>query len=125
MTMTVSLKTHAAKAVLSAIDWTRLGRLFPSARGRGVIFTLHHVRPKASHTFAPNAHLEITPEFLSDALQVAKDAGLIPARLEDLPALLSDGDPSSRYFAVTLDDGYRNNAEHAAPVFRQHKVPYT
>ncbi|MGL4488621.1 MAG: polysaccharide deacetylase family protein, partial [Rhizobiaceae bacterium] len=46
-------------------------------------------------------------------------------RLEDLPALLSDGDPSSRYFAVTLDDGYRNNAEHAAPVFRQHKVPYT
>ena len=33
------------------------------------------------------------------------------------------GDP--KRIAVTLDDGYRDNAEHALPVFRRHGVPFT
>jgi peptidoglycan/xylan/chitin deacetylase (PgdA/CDA1 family) len=123
--MRVTLKTHATRAMLRTIALMRLGQLIPSAGGRGVIFTLHHVRPKAPQSFDPNAHLEITPEFLSEVIVTAKAAGLVAARLEDLPTLLANGDPGTRYFFFTLDDGNKNNAEFAAPVFRAHNVPYT
>jgi peptidoglycan/xylan/chitin deacetylase (PgdA/CDA1 family) len=123
--MTVTLKTHITRAILSSIALSGVGNLFPAARGRGVIFTLHHVRPKTEQSFDPNAHLEITPGFLDKAITVAKASGLIPARLEDLPVLLANTDEAKRYVCFTLDDGYRNNAEFAAPVFRKHDMPYT
>jgi peptidoglycan/xylan/chitin deacetylase (PgdA/CDA1 family) len=123
--MTITLKTHITRIILSAIAVSGIGSLFPSARGRGVIFTLHHVRPKTAQAFDPNAHLEVTPEFLDEAITVAKAAGLIPARLEDLPTLLANTDQTERYVCFTLDDGYRNNRDYAAPVFRKHNVPYT
>jgi peptidoglycan/xylan/chitin deacetylase (PgdA/CDA1 family) len=123
--MSVSFKIHARRAMLSTIAFSNLRRLLPSAGGRGVIFTLHHVRPKTSEPFDPNAHLEITQEFLNETIITAKAAGLVPAKLEDLPELLVNSDPSVRYCFFTLDDGNRNNAEFAAPVFRAHNVPYT
>lgn len=123
--MSVTIKTHITRAILSTIALFGIGCLFPNARGRGVIFTLHHVRPKTPQAFDPNAHLEITPEFLDAAISAAKSEGLIPARLEDLPSLLANTDETKRYVCFTLDDGYRNNAEFAAAVFRKHNMPYT
>lgn len=119
------LKKAAIKGGLEAISRFRLGRLFPQIGGRGVIFTLHHVRPKVPQTFEPNGHLEVTPEFLDITIRQSLAEGLVPVRLEDLPQLLADPNDRRRFVAFTLDDGYRNNAEHAAPVFRRHQVPYT
>ena len=101
-------------------------RLFSDAAGAGVVFTLHHVRPRQQDVaFAPNAHLEITPEFLDAAIvQLAAD-GYEFVRLEDIPALMRDKNRRSRFAAFTLDDGYRNNAEHALPVFARHNAPFT
>lgn len=101
----------------------RIG-LMRQARGRGAIFTLHHVRPQQNSPIAPNAHLEITPEFLDQAiLQLAADGyDFIP--LDALPARLAMN--TARPFACfTLDDGYRNNVEFALPVFERHGVPCT
>lgn len=119
------LKKAAIKGGLEAISRFRLGRLFPHIGGRGVIFTLHHVRPKVPQTFEPNGHLEVTPEFLDITIRQSLAEGLVPVRLEDLPQLLADPNDKRRFVAFTLDDGYRNNADHAAPVFRRHQVPYT
>lgn len=96
-----------------------------SAAGRGLIFTLHHVRPAELHPFRPNALLSVTPQFLDAAIAVTLACGLRPVRLEDLPERLADPDDKNSYVAFTLDDGYRDNAEHAAPIFRKHKAPYT
>jgi peptidoglycan/xylan/chitin deacetylase (PgdA/CDA1 family) len=123
--MTTSFKTRALRAALSTIAYSRIGNMFPSAGGRGVIFTLHHVRPKTDQSFDPNAHLEITPDFLEEAILAVKEAGLIPVRLTDLPDLLINGDARTRYACFTLDDGYKNNEEYAAPLFRKYDVPYT
>lgn len=120
-----TLKKAAIIGGLEAISRFRLGRLFPHVGGRGLIFTLHHVRPKVPQRFEPNEHLEVTPEFLDVTIRQCLAEGLVPVRLEDLPHLLADPNDRRRFVAFTLDDGYRNNAEHAAPVFRRHQVPYT
>jgi peptidoglycan/xylan/chitin deacetylase (PgdA/CDA1 family) len=95
-----------------------------SARGRGAIFTLHHVRPKAARSFHPNAHLEVTPDFLDTAIARLKRDGYRFIALADLPACLADGN-SAPFAVFTLDDAYRNTLDHAAPVFVHHGVPFT
>lgn len=119
------LKQAAIRAGLEGVALARADRLWPSAAGRGLIFTLHHVRPPTGHAHDPNALLSITPQFLDQAIRVTIEAGLTPVSLEDLPRLLADPKDERRFAAFTLDDGYRDNAEHAAPVFRKHGVPYT
>ena len=99
--------------------------LMASARGMGAIFTLHHVRPKTPQTFDPNAHLEITPEFLDVAIGHLAEEGYQFVALADMPARLAIARAGERFAAFTLDDGYRNNAVHAQPVFTRHKVPFT
>ena len=99
--------------------------LYPSAAGRGLIFTLHHVRPQNAAGYAPNDILSVTPQFLDKAIEASLECGLTPVALEYLPRLLSDPGDKRRFVCFTLDDGYRNNAEHAAPVFRKHGIPYT
>ncbi|UXT51642.1 polysaccharide deacetylase family protein [Agrobacterium tumefaciens] len=99
---------------------------FPSLAGRGVIFTLHHVRPgRAVSVSAPNVQLSVTPQFLEEAIQAALECGLVPVHLHDLPTLLADNREGRSFCAFTLDDGYSNNAEYAAPIFRKYAVPYT
>ena len=94
------------------------------ARGRGAIFTLHHVRPEEATSFAANKHLEVTPDFLDGAISRLRNEGYDFIGLDDVPTRLEAAD--QRPFAVfTLDDGYRNNAEHALPVFAKHGVPFT
>lgn len=119
------LKQAAIIGGLEAISRLRLGGLFPEAAGRGLIFTLHHVRPKAPMRFEPNGHLEVTPGFLKDVIEESLAAGLTPIALDDLPERLADPADTRRYVAFTLDDGYRNNRDFAAPLFRAHRIPYT
>lgn len=98
--------------------------LMKAARGSGVIFTMHHVRPETRSTIGPNRHLEVTPDFLDLAIKRLKVLGYDFVPLHEVPARLKA--PTARPFAAfTLDDGYRNNAEHALPVFARHGVPFT
>lgn len=119
------LKQAAIVGGLETISRLRLDRLFPNAAGRGLIFTLHHVRPKMERAFSPNAHLEVTLDYLDTAIAMSRHAGLTPIRLEDLPEMLTDPSDKRRFVCFTLDDGYRNNLIHAAPIFRRHGMPYT
>lgn len=124
-TLKSRLKRLAIRGGLEAVALSRAGAIWPQAAGRGVIFTLHHVRPAQPGRFDANAHLSITPDFLEQAIVVAKQCGLIPVTLEEVPNLLADPTDRRRFVSFTLDDGFRNNAEYAAPVFRKHGVPYT
>lgn len=102
----------------------RLG-LFRSARGLGAIFTLHHVRPFRPRPAMINRHLEITPDFLDATIRTLHAEGYRFVRLEDVPHLLAAGKGGQPFAVFTLDDGFRNNAEHALPVFRRHGAPFT
>ena len=120
-----TLRHAAIRGGLELVALARALGLGPVAGGRGVVFTLHHVRPAADQIPGPNAHLAVTPEFLSEAISTALDCGLVPVALDELPHLLLDPRDTRRFVCFTLDDGYRDNARHAAPVFARHGVPYT
>ncbi|MFK0337014.1 polysaccharide deacetylase family protein [Agrobacterium deltaense] len=120
------VKYGAIRAGLEVSSLPAVRSALPSFAGRGVIFTLHHVRPGgAVSAFAPNVQLSVTPQFLEEAIQAALECGLVPVHLHDLPALLADNHEGRSFCAFTLDDGYRNNADYAAPIFRKYSVPYT
>jgi peptidoglycan/xylan/chitin deacetylase (PgdA/CDA1 family) len=107
--------------VAAMLDGLGLSR---GARGRGAIFTLHHVRPRFVRQFHPNDILEVTPAFLDEALSTLKARGYDFIRLEELPDRLASS--SAQPFACfTLDDGNRNNKTDAAPVFTHHGAPFT
>ncbi len=119
-----AVKRAAIIGGLTVAGLLQAGGLMRQARGRGAIFTLHHVRPKRHRAFDPNAHLEITPEFLDTAIIRLKRDGYRFIALDALPAHLASDDRQP-VAIFTLDDGYRNNLDHAAPVFSRHDIPFT
>lgn len=110
---------------LKALGATGLSRIMaPATRGIGVILMLHRVRPAEPKGFDPHAILEVTPAFLDVILTRLKSRGYALAALEEVPARLRQpGGPP--FAAITFDDGYRDNAEHALPVLKRHGAPFT
>ncbi|MEM7565613.1 MAG: polysaccharide deacetylase family protein [Pseudomonadota bacterium] len=125
MSRPIDLKTRAFQMGLGAMHATRAHAVMaPFTRGQGVIFTLHRVLPDAPDPFAPNRILQVTPDFLDAALTRIKASGIDLVSLDEAVRRMRTG--SARRFAcLTLDDGYRDNAVHAAPVFEAHGCPYT
>lgn len=95
------------------------------ARGLGAILTLHHVRPDAGRGFSPNGILEITPEFLDRALHLVRDLGFDIVSLDEAVARTVAGHSERFFIALTFDDGYRDNVDHAWPVLAKHNAPWT
>jgi peptidoglycan/xylan/chitin deacetylase (PgdA/CDA1 family) len=122
------IRNHVRRAAiasgLEAAHLLQRSGLLAEARGRGAIFTLHHVRPRRERAFDPNAHLEITPAFLEETILALRRGGYRFVALHDLPACLAAAD-AQPVACFTLDDGYRNNLEYALPVFERHAVPFT
>ncbi len=118
------IKRLAIASGLEVANALRTSSLAERARGRGVIFTLHHVRPQLPASFRPNALLEITPEFLDTVLHTLRAEGYEPIPLDEVPSRLRSDD-GKRFAAFTLDDGYHDNAIHAAPVFSKHNAPFS
>jgi peptidoglycan/xylan/chitin deacetylase (PgdA/CDA1 family) len=118
------------RAGLNVLHYSGLARMAaPFFSGVGAIFMLHHVRPArgSAEGFAPNAGLEITPEFLDAVIGYVRMRGFRLLSLEQAADELRAGRPRQHApFAVfTLDDGYRDNLRHALPVFEKHACPFT
>ncbi len=115
------------KLILNAMYFSGIQALFRHwTGGYGAILMLHHVRKDGKSRFSPNAHLQITPEFLDRLISSLKKSNYEFVSLEEIHKRYSQGgfDHNSKVVCLTLDDGYRNNLEIAAPVFRKHNVPY-
>lgn len=124
--MHASLRHSLIAAGFAAIAASRADRwLASAARGRGVILTLHHVRPRKNRDFAPNQLLEITPEYLDRLLTLVRELGFDVIPLSAVPERLRLAGQRRPFVALTFDDGYRDNVEHAFPVLRRHEAPWT
>jgi peptidoglycan/xylan/chitin deacetylase (PgdA/CDA1 family) len=92
--------------------------------GVGMILTFHHVRPERTDVFQPNKLLEVTPEFLALVVEILRQADVDLVSLDEMYRRMTERDFARRFACLTLDDGYRDNKEHAYPVLRRLDVPF-
>ena len=121
----VRLKRTMISSGLEAAAILKGAGLMRDVAGLGTIFTLHHVRPALSRRFAPNAHLEISPDFLDQAITRLKQDGYEFITLGALPSRAKVAAGKRPFVAFTLDDGNRDNLDYALPIFARHHVPFT
>jgi peptidoglycan/xylan/chitin deacetylase (PgdA/CDA1 family) len=113
-------------AGFAAMRATGLHKAFgAAARGPGMILTLHHVRPWRALTpgYAPNRLLEITPEFLDEALTLVRELGFAFVSLGEAVRRLRAGEGDAPFAAFTFDDGYRDTRDFALPILERHNAP--
>ncbi|MBA4219981.1 MAG: polysaccharide deacetylase [Methylobacterium sp.] len=121
----MSLRHKVFSAAFTAIAATGADRWARGlAQGKGAILTLHHVRPAASGGFRPNGLLEISPDFLDRALTLIRAEGYDIVSLDEALVRLADPKPGRFFVALTFDDGYRDNLDHAWPVLAKHGAPW-
>ncbi len=110
---------------LSALWYSGVARaLEPLTRGRGTILMLHRVQPAGAHPpFAPNRDLSVTPDYLDALLARFRRDGIDAVTLDE--ALRRLASPARPFVCFTADDGYRDNFDHAFPIFRRHGAPLT
>lgn len=98
--------------------------LRPLLGGVGAVLTLHHVRPARPDAFQPNRLLEVTPQFLDNAIATLLRSGVEAVSLDEMHRRLAERDFRRRFVCFTLDDGYRDNKTFAYPIFKKHGVPF-
>lgn len=117
------------KIILNSLYYSGLqSALKPALGGKGAILMLHRVENTRRKGFAPNSHLSFSPQLLDQIIFKLKMDGYEFVSLDEAHARLAnpvDHESAKPFLSITLDDGYRDNVENAAPVFRRHSVPYT
>ena len=98
--------------------------LRPLLGGVGAILTLHHVRPPRDDAFQPNRLLEVTPIFLEALLRRLKRRRVDVITLDEMHRRFIENDFKRRFVCITFDDGYKDLARWAHPLFKQYELPY-
>ena len=124
--MNYAIKYQLMKTALRGMYVSGAHKLLaPVSQGNGMIFVLHHVRPGSPKPFEPTRNLKVTPDFLDQVIRQIRALELDVITLDEAAARLRDPDDHRRFVCFTLDDGYRDNLEHAWPVFQKHQTPFT
>jgi peptidoglycan/xylan/chitin deacetylase (PgdA/CDA1 family) len=122
----VALKSQLFRAGLSALWYSGAARACERwFAGKGAILMLHRVQPPSASAFAPNARLCISPEYLRALLAGFRAADVDVISLDEALARVHHAVRTRRFVCFTFDDGYRDNLEHALPVFRRFRMPFT
>lgn len=124
--MAICWKTLGFRRALDALYFSGAHRLLePVSRGIGLIYMLHRVLPERNEPFQPNHFLEVTPDFLEHVIERTREAGVEFVSLDEAHDRLKRRAFDRRFAAMTFDDGYRDNVEHALPILKRHGVPFT
>ncbi|AVF05582.1 MULTISPECIES: polysaccharide deacetylase family protein [Devosia] len=122
----MSLKYAAIRASFELLWLTGMPRLFRLlSRSRGVIFTLHRVLPAPPADFAPNAILQVQPDFLDYCLERLGELDIDSVSLDEALQRLASSRKGRPFVVLTFDDAYRDNLQHALPILRAHEAPFT
>ena len=116
----------AIRTMFEALSVTRLTALIRHlSSARGIIFTLHRVLPDEPADFAPNAILQVKPDFLDYAIRRVRALGFDIVDLDEAVRRVEADFHVKRFAVFTFDDGYRDNLKYALPILRRHQCPFT
>lgn len=120
------IKSRLFRSGLSALWFSGVAQLASRvAAGKGSILMLHRVQPSSSAAFAPNAGLSVTPQYLEALVHGFRAADVDIVDLDEAQRRITTQAPTRRFVSFTFDDGYRDNLEHALPIFQRHQAPFT
>jgi peptidoglycan/xylan/chitin deacetylase (PgdA/CDA1 family) len=121
----VTMKKTIIRTGLEALYFSGMHRIMkPFVGGVGVILTLHHVRPPRKEAFQPNHLLEVTPIFLEGVLRRLKRSRADVITLDEMHRRMVEQDFKRRFVCITFDDGYKDMARWAHPLFKKYELPY-
>src|SRR5690606_11033505 len=121
-----ALRYTAIRAMFEALWATRLTALIRrNSKCRGVIFTLHRVLPDDPADFAPNAILQVKPDFLDFTIKRVRELGLDIVDIGEALRRVESDAPEKPFAVFTFDDAYRDNLKYALPVLRRNQCPFT
>ncbi|WP_108460063.1 polysaccharide deacetylase family protein [Devosia naphthalenivorans] len=122
----MSLKYTAIRAMFEALWLSRLpGLVRALSKSRGVIFTLHRVLPDDPEDFAPNAILQVKPDFLEYVIERLRDLGIDIVSLDEALERLAAPGKGKPFVVLTFDDAYKDNLEYALPILHRQEAPFT
>ena len=91
--------------------------------GKGTILMFHRVLPKEKLSPINMVKgLEVSIPMFTSVLESYLESGYHPIGIDEIPEYISQ-DRGKKFFAVTFDDGYRDNLEYALPILRKLRVP--
>ena len=90
-----------------------------ASQADGVILQYHHVS-----TSTPKV-TSVTPAQLTEHLSLLESLNIEVLPLPEFLQKAMNGDRSTRYAAITFDDGYRNILENGHPILQEYEFPYT
>ncbi len=98
-----------------------LGTMFG---GVGAILTMHHVRPARRDSFQPNRILEIEADYLDAVIVHLRRRGVDLVSMDEVHDRLVSRQFDRRFAALTFDDAYLDNLQHALPILKKHGAPF-
>lgn len=115
----------AYRLVFEALWASQLAHLVRARSAcRGVIFTLHRVLPDDPADFAPNAILQVKPDYLDFVIRRVRQLGFDIVTLEEAVRRLRAPAAERPFIVFSFDDAYRDNLRYALPVLRRHRCPF-